>query len=98
MSDTVSITAVEDGVRFAVHVQPRARSNQVCGVHGQAIKVRLVAPPVEGAANKALVKFLSGQLGVPKSHVSIIHGETSRHKVVEVLGVTPSMVRALLAR
>lgn len=78
---------IENGVRFTVRVQPRASRNEVAGSHGDAIKIRLTAPPVEGAANAALVAFLSRTLGVPKSSVRIARGERSRTKVVEVIGI-----------
>jgi uncharacterized protein (TIGR00251 family) len=85
------------GVRFAVRVQPRASRSEVAGLHGNALKVRLQAPPVEGAANAALVDFLAGVFGVPRRAVRIVTGETSRSKVVEVDGVDAATVKRLLA-
>ena len=84
------------GVRFAVRVQPRASRSEVAGVLGDALKVRLQAPPVDGAANAALVDFLADALGVPRRAVRIVAGESSRSKVVEVDGVLPAAVERLL--
>ena len=82
-------------IRVRVHVQPRASRSEVVGVHGAALKVRLSAPPVDGAANDALVELLAGLLGVARRDVSIVHGATSREKVVEIQGTTADAVRAL---
>jgi uncharacterized protein (TIGR00251 family) len=85
------------GVRFSVRVQPRAASPGVGGVHGGALKVRLSAPPVDNAANEALVVLLAGELGVPRRAVRIVAGATSRTKVIEVDGVDEARVRRLAA-
>ena len=82
-------------IRVRVHVQPRASRSEVVGVHGAALKVRLSAPPVDGAANDALVELLSGLLGVARRNVQVVHGATSREKVVEIQGTTADAVRAL---
>jgi uncharacterized protein (TIGR00251 family) len=86
------IVAGPEGVTFAVRVVPRARRNQISGRHGEALKVRLTAPPVEGAATKALCVFLAEQLGVRSAAVEIISGHASRHKVVRVSGVSAGEV------
>jgi uncharacterized protein (TIGR00251 family) len=91
----LDIRAHGGGVRFAVRVQPRAASAGVAGVHGGALKVRLTAPPVEGAANDALVAFLAGALGVPRRAVRIVSGAAARTKVVEVEGADEARVRRL---
>lgn len=89
MLDTASygIEATATGITIKIHVAPRSSSNKVVGVHNGAIKVSLTAPPVDGAANKALVEFLAKVLGVPKGAVRIVSGEASRHKMVAVIGV-----------
>jgi hypothetical protein len=74
-------------IRFTVHVQPRASRSAITGMHGDAVKVRLTAPPVDGAANAALVAFLADVLSVTRSTVRVVAGEKSRSKVVEVVGV-----------
>ena len=81
------ITEAEGGVTFAVRVVPRANRNEIVGVHGDALKVRLTAPPVEGKANDALVAFLAQGPGVRKSQVEIVAGATSRRKVIRVTGL-----------
>jgi uncharacterized protein (TIGR00251 family) len=75
------------GVTIKVYVAPRSSATGVIGMHDGEIKVALTAPPVDGAANKALVEFLAKKLGIPKSAVSLVSGETSRHKVVAVADV-----------
>ena len=82
---------------MSVHVQPRASRSEVVGTHGSALKVRLLAPPVDGAANDALVELLADRLKVPRRAVRIVSGETSRSKTVEIEGTTEAAVRALAA-
>jgi hypothetical protein len=82
-------------VRVAVHVQPRASRSEIIGQHGAALKVRLQAPPVDGAANEALVHLLADSLGVSRRSVRVVAGATSRTKTVEVDGTTEAAVRAL---
>lgn len=84
------------GVRFTVRVQPRARASAVDGVHSGALKVRVAAPPVDGAANAALVDFLAEALGVRPRAVRIIAGDAARTKVIDVDGVEAARVRRLL--
>jgi len=69
-------------------VQPRASSTELAGRHGDALKVRLTAPPVDGAANEALLRFLAERLDVPRSAVRIEVGATGRSKVVAVEGIS----------
>jgi hypothetical protein len=91
MSDW-SITEANGGVTFAVRVVPRASRNQIAGVEGGALKIKLTAPPVEGAANAALIEFVAEWLGVRRSAVSIVSGDKARNKVVRVSGVTRKRV------
>ena len=92
----VRVSAIEAGVRFAVRVQPRASKNEVAGIHGSALKIRLQAPPVDGAANAALVSFLADLLGVSRRAVRIISGESSRDKIVEIAGVNADLIHQLV--
>jgi uncharacterized protein (TIGR00251 family) len=87
----------EGAVRVSVHVQPRATRSEIVGLHGAALKVRLQAPPVDGAANEALVTLLAARLGVPRRAVRVVAGASSRAKTVEVDGTTEAAVRALAA-
>jgi uncharacterized protein (TIGR00251 family) len=85
-------------VTFAVKVVPRASRNEITGVEGEALRVRLTAPPVEGAANAALIAFLAEVLGVPKRDVRLVSGQTARRKVVTVAGVKAKEVQERLTR
>ncbi len=98
IGDKVSAVTVEErsgAVRFTVRVQPRASRTELAGVQQGALKVRLQAPPVDGAANEALVEFLSDTLDVPRRMIRIVAGDTSRSKVVEIVGISPSAVARL---
>ena len=98
MSPSAVIVEERGGTaRFVVHVQPRASRTGISGTHGDAIRVRLHAPPVDGAANEALVAFLAESLGVPRSRVRIASGTTSRRKTVEVDGVSRADIERLLS-
>lgn len=82
--------------RLTVHVQPRAKRTEIAGRHGDAIKVRLAAPPLDGAANAELLRFLAERLGVPKSAFRIASGATGRRKTLEVGGLTSAEAVHLL--
>ena len=84
-----------EGVVIHVHAQPNAKRSEVAGLHGNELKIRLHAPPVEGKANAALVEFLSELLGVPRSALEIVRGETGRTKQVLVRGRTAEQLSAL---
>jgi uncharacterized protein (TIGR00251 family) len=84
----------KDGVCLRIRAQPRARKTEVLGLHDGALKIRLVAPPVDGKANQALVKFLARRLGVAPSAVRVIAGEKNRNKTLHVSGVSAAAVRA----
>lgn len=71
-------------VTLTLHVQPGAKHSEVAGLHGEALKIRLAAPPIEGRANKALLKFIAGLFDVPVRQVELRQGGQSRHKVVAV--------------
>jgi uncharacterized protein (TIGR00251 family) len=84
-------------VRLTVHVQPGASRTEVAGTYGDAIKVRLEAPPVDGKANEALLSFLADQLGVSRRALTLVRGTSSRSKTVDVEGVdVAEATRALL--
>ncbi len=83
-------------VNFMVRVQPRASRDEIAGEYQDGLKIRLTEPPVDDRANQALAKFLAARLKVPLSAVRIASGEHSRTKRVEVRGVSPEMVRALM--
>ncbi|MDQ5918436.1 MAG: uncharacterized protein QG660_1549 [Pseudomonadota bacterium] len=96
MSDWLRVAA--DGrLTLTLHIQPGAKKTEVAGEHGDALKIRLAAPPVDGKANAALLAFIAERLGVPKSAVTLKSGQTSRRKVVEVEGESAEVVRLLAA-
>jgi uncharacterized protein len=83
-------------VRIEVYVQPRASKTELAGMHDGVTKIRIAAPAVENAANRALVEFVAGQLGIAKRCVRVVAGGTSRRKVLEIDGVTAEVVAAAL--
>jgi uncharacterized protein (TIGR00251 family) len=85
-------------VSFSVRVQPRASRDELGGERAGVLLVRLKAPPLEGAANAALVRFLAKSLGVPVSAVAILRGASQRNKLVRVRGIRGSQVLALAGR
>jgi uncharacterized protein (TIGR00251 family) len=80
------------GTRLTLRIQPRASRDELAGRHGDAIRIRLTAPPVEGAANDALIRFLAGRLGVARGALTLVRGHTGRDKTVEVDGLAPAEV------
>lgn len=81
---------------LTLHVQPGAKKTGVAGIHGDALKLHLAAPPVDGKANAALLAFLAGCLGLPKSAVTLKSGQTSRRKVVDIEAAPPDIQQRLL--
>ncbi len=94
MAFTVRDTA--QGAQFALRVQPRARRNGFAGILGDAIKLAITAPPVDGKANQAVVEYLAGLFRVAKSSVVIVAGETGRNKQIAIRGITAEQVRRAL--
>ncbi len=84
------------GATFQVKVHPRARKNAITGVVGDALKVALTAPPVEGRANEACIAFLANFLNVARSSVTIAAGESSRQKLIRVAGMQAAQVEETL--
>ena len=79
-----------DGVVLTLHIQPGAKKTEVAGPHGDALKIRLAAPPVDGKANDCLIAFVAERLGVPRNRVALVSGQTSRAKRIAVSAVTPA--------
>lgn len=88
----------EGGVVFRVRVIPRAASTAISGSAGGVLRVRLTAPPVEGKANRALLKYLSGIFGVAAGRLAILRGEAGREKVIRVEGLTAAEAAGRLER
>ena len=83
-------------ISFQIRVHPRAKKNAITGIVGDALKVALTAPPVDGKANEACVEFLAKLLRVPRASVSIAAGATGRNKVIRVVGLMAEEVRERL--
>ena len=92
----IPINERDGAIMFAVKVHPRAKTNAIAGEAGDALKVALTAPPVDGKANEACVEFFAKLLKVPRSSVTIAAGQTSRNKVIRVAGIAASEVRVRL--
>ncbi len=90
------IQETSEGVIFKAAIQPRGARNEIVGLKGDALKIRLTATPVQGAANKMCVEFLAKTLKVRKSDVEIIHGQTSRSKRVLVRSATRKKIESLV--
>lgn len=84
----IRITTKDDGIIFAVRVQPRASRSGVVGELDGALKIRLAAPPVDGEANEELIRFLAKLFGAPRQRVSILSGQTSKNKLIRIGGLT----------
>ncbi len=91
------LVADGDGVVLRLHVQPGAKKTEVAGQHGDALKIRLAAPPVDGKANACLVAYLADLLGVAKSAVSVVSGESARAKRVRIAGIDAGLARNALS-
>ncbi|MBX9689730.1 MAG: DUF167 domain-containing protein [Candidatus Obscuribacterales bacterium] len=76
----------KEGIRLSLHVQPGSAKTAFCGLHGGALKLKVAAIASDGAANKAVCAFVAETLGLPKTSVSILHGQSSRQKVILIQG------------
>lgn len=89
--------AADGSLMLTLHIQPGAKQTGFAGLHGEAMKIRLAAPPVDGKANAALCAFLADFCGVPKAAVTLVSGETSRAKRVRIETTTPGLAGRLRA-
>jgi hypothetical protein len=94
----IPIKDTPSGATFAVRLHPRAKKNAITGTLGDALKISLTAPPVEGKANDACIEFLAGLLKLPRSSITIAAGQTSRNKLIRISGVSAAEVEARLRR
>jgi uncharacterized protein len=92
----IALNETASGVTFSVRVQPRAKRNSLVGELGDALKIALTAPPLDGKANEACIEFLADLLELPRSSISIIAGHTSRNKIVRVTGLSSFALRQRL--
>lgn len=90
------LKAQGDAVLLGVKVQPRAIRNEICEVIGSELKIRIAAPPVDSAANEALIRFLADVLQCPRGAVQLVRGATSRHKVVSIHGLPVDQIHLRL--
>ncbi len=92
MTLDIPYSRTKDGIRIEVKVEPRSSQKAIAGILGNTLKVKLTAPPVEGAANEQLIEILSEAFGIRKSAITITRGQSSKNKVVEIAGIsTPSL-------
>lgn len=86
------LRAEGDDVVLSLHIQPGARKSAICGLHGEALKIRLAAPPIDGKANACLIEFLADRLGAAKNRLELVGGASTRAKRVRVHGVSAAVV------
>src|SRR5512136_2222750 len=86
------LKVLPDGVLLSVKVQPRASKNEIAGVLGEELRIKVTAPPVDAAANEALLRLLADRLDCPRGAVQLIRGHTARHKTVMICGLTPAVI------
>lgn len=94
LPDYLSVQA--DGVTLAIKLQPRAAKNEIRAAPGPELRIRVTAPPVDAAANEALLRLLADALDCPRGNVALLRGHTARHKVVKVYDITAAAVLAML--
>jgi uncharacterized protein (TIGR00251 family) len=92
------IQEFSDGIAFKIKVQPRASRNAVAGMLGDCLKVQLTSPPVEGAANTACIAFFSEILSLPKNRITIISGDKSRNKLLQVSDINKRLFMEIIGK
>ncbi|HZV83124.1 MAG TPA: DUF167 family protein [Geobacteraceae bacterium] len=101
MTTTIPDEAIKEtvnGILLRIHLQPRASRTEICGVHGEELKVRVTSPPVDDAANKLCIEFFASVFSVAKSKVSIVSGTRSRHKTLRITDTTRESATAILGK
>ena len=96
MTTPLAIRDIPNGCTLPVRVHPGARRNAITGIHDGALKVSLTTPPTDGRANQALIAFLAGELHIPRAHISLLTGATSRSKTLRIAGLSADQLRAAL--
>ena len=92
------LSVQDDAVILSIKVQPRARRNELVGTLGSELKIRVTAPPVDSAANEAVLEFLAETLGIPPRQVTLVRGRTSTHKMIRIDGLDAAGVSTRLAQ
>jgi uncharacterized protein (TIGR00251 family) len=95
-SRRVIVQDSKNGAVLTVHVQPKASRTECVGIHGDALKIRVAAPPIDGAANEELIRFIASRCAIPRASVLIQSGAEGRHKRLYLKGVTAELVMARL--
>ena len=90
------IEVTKGGVRLHLFIQPKSSKNEIVGAHNGLLKIKITAPPVDGRANECLIEFMSDLFDIPKRDVLLVKGDTGRHKVVELSGLSEEVVRDTL--
>lgn len=98
MSTPPFVRAQSDGILLSIKLQPRASRDEIGEPLGNELRVKVTAPPVDAAANQALVRFLAEKLECPRGQVQLLRGQTSRHKLVKICGLSEGDVLARLSR
>jgi len=87
-----------EGIEIRIYIQPQASKTEIVGLHGEALKIRITSPPVDGQANAELCRYLARQVGVPQQYVQLISGVSSRQKRVFIAGKTLADIGAALTK
>ena len=95
---SLRITQSGNSLEIALHIQPRARRTEIAGEFNGALKLKVMAPPVDDAANRAVIQFFASFFSIPKSRIEIVSGEKSREKKLRIEGVKPADFFARMAR
>jgi uncharacterized protein (TIGR00251 family) len=94
--DAMKLVEKDGAVRFEVHAKPRAKKSKLVGERGDAVEIALAAPPVDGAANEELIRFVAQVLGIGKRSIELVRGDTSREKLLSITGLSVAEVEARL--
>ncbi len=92
------IEAIQGGVRLHLFIQPKSSKNEIVGPHNGELKIKITAPPIDGRANEGLIEFLSDHFNIPKRSISLVKGETGRHKTVDLQGIDLPTAQQLLLK
>lgn len=92
----IPIKSTAAGIELNLHVQPGGRRNEILGTHGDALKLRIHAPPVDGKANEMIIEFFSEELGIAKKNIEILRGHTSRQKTLRITGLSEAQLQSFL--
>jgi uncharacterized protein len=87
-SAALEIRSIDGGIEVRLHILPRARQNRIVGIHNKALKVKIIAPPVDDAANRAIIEYFADLLGLPKSNARIASGLKSKEKALQIKGIS----------